>query len=176
VVSVVGKGDMGQAPDIGSIVCLVPSLILPKHYPNIYHHRIDMGSENTTVYLVDLHTCFIRSRPGPLADRQVTGTISRLAPQQATLTIQISNSKPVPESNEDFTGVIRLADIRLTERDKIKMGDCFRLGDLVRAKVVRFLLFFFSFFLLLFPSFVGPLFGGNGACLDGFIALMLGGW
>jgi len=29
-----------------------------------------------------------------------------------------------------------LADIRLTERDKIKMGDCFRLGDLVRAKVV----------------------------------------
>jgi exosome complex RNA-binding protein Csl4 len=32
--------------------------------------------------------------------------------------------------------VIRLADIRLTERDKIKMGDCFRLGDLVKARVV----------------------------------------
>lgn len=72
----------------------------------------------------------------PLADNQVTGTISRLTPQQATITIQISNNRPVPESNEDFSGVIRLADIRLTERDKIKMGDCFRLGDLVRAKVV----------------------------------------
>jgi hypothetical protein len=45
--------------------------------------------------------------------------------------------------------VIRLADIRLTERDKIKMGDCFRLGDLVRAKVVRSFSFFLpsSFFL-----------------------------
>jgi exosome complex RNA-binding protein Csl4 len=32
--------------------------------------------------------------------------------------------------------LIRLADIRLTERDKIKMGECFRLGDLVKAKVV----------------------------------------
>jgi exosome complex component CSL4 len=32
--------------------------------------------------------------------------------------------------------VIRLADVRLTERDKIKMGDCFRLGDSVKARVV----------------------------------------
>lgn len=64
------------------------------------------------------------------------GTISRLAPTQAHLQIQISGSYPVPESSEEFTGVIRLADIRLTERDKIKMGECFRLGDLVKAKVV----------------------------------------
>jgi exosome complex component CSL4 len=73
----------------------------------------------------------------PRADKQVIGTISRLAPTQAHLSIQISNSRPVPESSEEFTGVIRLADIRLTERDKIKMGDCFRLGDLVKARVVR---------------------------------------
>ena len=32
--------------------------------------------------------------------------------------------------------MIRIADVRLTERDKIKMGDCFRLGDLVKARVV----------------------------------------
>jgi hypothetical protein len=68
----------------------------------------------------------------------VIGTISRLAPTQAHLQIQISNNRPVPESNEEFTGVIRLADIRLTERDKIKMGECFRLGDLVKARVVSF--------------------------------------
>lgn len=87
----------------------------------------------------------------PLADNQVTGTISRLTPQQATITIQISNNRPVPESNEDFSGVIRLADIRLTERDKIKMGDCFRLGDLVRAKVVR------GFFIILLLIPILPL-------------------
>lgn len=29
------------------------------------------------------------------------------------------------------------ADDRLTERDKIKMAECFRLGDIVKAKVVR---------------------------------------
>lgn len=26
--------------------------------------------------------------------------------------------------------------MRLTERDKVKMGECFRLGDIVKAKVV----------------------------------------
>lgn len=26
--------------------------------------------------------------------------------------------------------------IRLTERDKVKIGECFRLGDIVKAKVV----------------------------------------
>jgi hypothetical protein len=34
-------------------------------------------------------------------------------------------------------GVSRGADPRrLTERDKVKMGECFRLGDIVKAKVV----------------------------------------
>lgn len=28
------------------------------------------------------------------------------------------------------------ANSRLTERDKIKMGECFRLGDIVKAKVL----------------------------------------
>lgn len=75
---------------------------------------------------------------------QVIGTISRLAPTQAHLQIQISGNHPVPESSEEFTGLIRLADIRLTERDKIKMGECFRLGDLVKAKVVSHVLFLVS--------------------------------
>ena len=73
--------------------------------------------------------------------------------------------------------MIRLADIRLTERDKIKMGDCFRLGDLVRAKVVRssshssLWPFLASFFFLPLPS---SIFGEIGSCLDSSMA-MLGG-
>ncbi|CAD6567753.1 MAG: exosome 3'-_5 exonuclease subunit ski4 (Csl4) [Tremellales sp. Tagirdzhanova-0007] len=66
----------------------------------------------------------------------VLGRISRLTPQQAHLVISAVDRRPVPESNEEFLGVIRIADIRLTERDKVKMSECFRLGDIVKAKVL----------------------------------------
>ncbi|WVR06167.1 hypothetical protein IAU60_003197 [Kwoniella sp. DSM 27419] len=66
----------------------------------------------------------------------VIGMVSRLTPQQAVLTLTISNDRPLPETSEEFQGVIRVADVRLTERDKVKMGECFRLGDLVKAKVL----------------------------------------
>jgi hypothetical protein len=38
--------------------------------------------------------------------------ITRLAPQQAHLTISTVNNRPVPESSEEFVGVVRIADIR----------------------------------------------------------------
>ncbi|WVO19222.1 uncharacterized protein IAS62_000500 [Cryptococcus decagattii] len=69
-------------------------------------------------------------------DSIVIGVISRLTPQQAHVTLTTLSDRPLPESSEDFTGLIRIADIRLTERDKVKMGECFRLGDLVKAKVL----------------------------------------
>ncbi|WVQ80611.1 hypothetical protein IAT38_002716 [Cryptococcus sp. DSM 104549] len=69
-------------------------------------------------------------------DSIIIGTISRLGAQQAHVTITTLNDRPLPESSEDWIGVIRIADVRLTERDKIKMGDCFRLGDIVKARVL----------------------------------------
>ncbi|ODN74389.1 hypothetical protein, variant 2 [Cryptococcus amylolentus CBS 6039] len=69
-------------------------------------------------------------------DAIVIGTVHRLTPQQAHLTLTTLADRALPESSEEFTGVIRLTDIRLTERDKIKVGECFRLGDIVKAKVV----------------------------------------
>ncbi|CAO1615668.1 unnamed protein product [Parajaminaea phylloscopi] len=39
-------------------------------------------------------------------------------------------------SGLDFSGVIRQQDVRLTETDKVKIAECFRVGDLVKAKVV----------------------------------------
>ncbi|WWD18281.1 hypothetical protein CI109_102731 [Kwoniella shandongensis] len=85
VVSVVGREESGNTPDVGSIVI---------------------------------------------------GTVTRLSPLQAHITLTISNNRPLPESSEEFTGVIRIGDVRLTERDKIKLGECFRLGDLVKASVL----------------------------------------
>ncbi|KAK1925273.1 CND01650-like protein [Papiliotrema laurentii] len=72
----------------------------------------------------------------PDIDTTVLGTITRLTSLQAHMTISTVNNRPVPESSEEFVGVIRTTDIRLTERDKIKMSECFRLGDIVKAKVL----------------------------------------
>ncbi|KAK8858391.1 hypothetical protein IAR55_002618 [Kwoniella newhampshirensis] len=66
----------------------------------------------------------------------VGSVVTRLSPLQAHVTLTTSNNRPLPESSEEFVGVIRIGDVRLTERDKVKMGECFRLGDLVKANVL----------------------------------------
>lgn len=40
------------------------------------------------------------------------------------------------EVGEGFGGIVRLQDVRMTERDKVKMVESFRPGDIVRASVV----------------------------------------
>ncbi|WVN86450.1 uncharacterized protein L203_101614 [Cryptococcus depauperatus CBS 7841] len=62
--------------------------------------------------------------------------VSRLTPQQAHITLLAAEDRPLPETSGEFIGVIRTSDVRLTERDKIKMRECFRLGDIVKAKVL----------------------------------------
>ncbi|KAL7419120.1 hypothetical protein Q5752_005956 [Cryptotrichosporon argae] len=72
----------------------------------------------------------------PDIDAVIIGQVTRLTPQQAHVTISVIDRRPVPESSEEYVGVVRVADIRLTERDKVKMAECFRLGDIVKAKVL----------------------------------------
>lgn len=43
---------------------------------------------------------------------QVIGQVSRLSPQQAHIVIQVVNNHSVPESSEELTGVVRVADVR----------------------------------------------------------------
>ena len=52
----------------------------------------------------------------------------------------IATATIVSEAGEEFTGVIRVQDVRATEKDKVKIADCFRGGDVVRGLVVRPLL------------------------------------
>lgn len=40
----------------------------------------------------------------------------------------------------EWQGVIRVQDVRATEKDRCKVYESFRPGDIVRASVVRFLL------------------------------------
>ena len=63
------------------------------------------------------------------------GTVTRLSPLQAVLSITVVDGVPLPPG-EDFTGVIRVQDVRATEKDKVKIADCFRGGDVVKGLVV----------------------------------------
>ncbi|KAG8906188.1 exosome 3'-_5 exonuclease subunit ski4 (Csl4) [Tulasnella sp. 403] len=77
-----------------------------------------------------------RSRPHPPAlSSVVLGTITRLSPQQALLSITVVDGIPLPPG-EDFSGVIRKQDVRATEKDKVKITECFRGGDVVRGLVI----------------------------------------
>ncbi|KAJ7597158.1 hypothetical protein C8J56DRAFT_817502 [Mycena floridula] len=75
-----------------------------------------------------------RPRP-PNPNSVVLGTVSRLSPLQAFVNISVVDGIPLPQG-EEFTGVIRSQDIRATEKDKVKLADCFRSGDVVRGVVI----------------------------------------
>lgn len=51
------------------------------------------------------------------------------------LSITVVDGVPLPPG-EEFTGVIRVQDVRATEKDKVKIADCFRGGDVVKGLVV----------------------------------------
>jgi hypothetical protein len=75
-------------------------------------------------------------RPSPPADGSlVLGHVVRLSPLQAVLAITVVDGVPLPPG-EDFHGVIRVQDVRATEKDKVKIADCFRGGDVVKGQVV----------------------------------------
>lgn len=54
---------------------------------------------------------------------------------QAMLSITVVDGVPLPPG-EEFTGVIRVQDVRATDKDRVKIGDCFRGGDVVKGLVV----------------------------------------
>ncbi|KAH9837087.1 uncharacterized protein C8Q71DRAFT_756760 [Rhodofomes roseus] len=77
-----------------------------------------------------------RTRPhAPSSNSIVLGSITRLSPQQATLSISVVDGVPLPPG-EEFTGVIRVQDVRATEKDRVKIADCFRGGDVVKGLVI----------------------------------------
>ncbi|KAH0838404.1 hypothetical protein J3R83DRAFT_6711 [Lanmaoa asiatica] len=77
-----------------------------------------------------------RQRPHPPAPNSlILGTVARLSPLQAVVAISVVDGVPLPPG-EEFTGVIRTQDIRATEKDKVKIADCFRGGDVVKGLVI----------------------------------------
>ncbi|PPQ89406.1 hypothetical protein CVT25_002224 [Psilocybe cyanescens] len=71
----------------------------------------------------------------PIPGSIVIGFVTRLSPLQALISITVVDGVPLP-AGEEFTGVIRSQDVRATEKDRVKIGDSFRGGDVVRTQVI----------------------------------------
>ncbi|EMG46898.1 CSL4 Exosome complex component CSL4 [Candida maltosa Xu316] len=56
--------------------------------------------------------------------------------QQIASSQSTPNNVQIHDLGENFKGIIRINDIRSTERDKIKIIDCFKPGDIVRAVII----------------------------------------
>ncbi|KAJ4315415.1 exosome 3'-_5 exonuclease subunit ski4 (Csl4) [Neodidymelliopsis sp. IMI 364377] len=69
----------------------------------------------------------------PSVNSTVLALITRLTPRFATCDLLVIDDHVARES---FQGQIRREDIRATEKDKIRIEDSFRVGDLVRGTVI----------------------------------------
>lgn len=65
--------------------------------------------------------------------------VVRLTPKQAIVSIQQVESTVL---GTEWQGVIRSQDVRATEKDKVKIYESFKPGDIVRAQVVCLTTFF----------------------------------
>lgn len=111
---------------------------LPTVGPGVYlkHGQLRASLAGTLAPDPNQTLAIHRQRPHPPAPNSIIlGTVSRLSPLQAVVAISVVDGIPLPPG-EEFTGVIRTQDIRATEKDKVKIADCFRGGDVVKGLVV----------------------------------------
>ncbi|KAJ2739107.1 hypothetical protein GGI20_006165 [Coemansia sp. BCRC 34301] len=69
----------------------------------------------------------------PVIGSEILGRIVRMNPRAASVAIMMVGSTPC---QEDFQGVVRVQDIRATEKDLVQMIESFRPGDIIRAEVI----------------------------------------
>lgn len=69
----------------------------------------------------------------PDVNNIVLARVVRLMPKQAIVVIQQVGSTVL---QTEWQGVIRVQDVRATEKDKVKIHESFKPGDIVRAQVV----------------------------------------
>jgi exosome complex component CSL4 len=69
----------------------------------------------------------------PSVNAQVYARITRLERQQARCDILTVTDTVCPIPHR---GILRSQDVRATEKDKVKLADCFVVGDIIRAVIV----------------------------------------
>eukprot|EP00518_Triparma_eleuthera_P008338 CAMPEP_0182483252 /NCGR_PEP_ID=MMETSP1319-20130603/40938_1 /TAXON_ID=172717 /ORGANISM="Bolidomonas pacifica, Strain RCC208" /LENGTH=196 /DNA_ID=CAMNT_0024685035 /DNA_START=141 /DNA_END=730 /DNA_ORIENTATION=- len=96
--------------------------------------RAEEGEGGVTVISVE----------GPRSDRLlgqvvdvgmlITGKVTRVTPAAATVAILAAGG--VPLESPTFTGVVRLEDVTQVNAEEVEMMSCYRLGDIVLARVI----------------------------------------
>lgn len=76
----------------------------------------------------------------PQVGNVVLCRVTRITPRQAVVAILVCGDTVL---EAEWQGVIRVQDVRATEKDRVKIYESFRPGDIVRASVVSSLLSFF---------------------------------
>eukprot|EP00128_Syssomonas_multiformis_P002645 Colp12_sorted_trinity150504_noHs@1333 len=71
--------------------------------------------------------------PIPEIDSIVTCKVTVVNPRFAKVDIICVGVQPLKDT---FRGMIRVQDVRATEKDKVEIYKCFRPGDIVRARVI----------------------------------------
>ncbi|KAJ3327054.1 Exosome complex component CSL4, partial [Blyttiomyces sp. JEL0837] len=76
-----------------------------------------------------------RKEPNAVPDVEniVTGKVVKVNPRFASLSIMVVGTTPC---RENYQGIIRVQDVRATEKDKVQIYKSFRPGDIVRAEVI----------------------------------------
>ncbi|OCL12664.1 hypothetical protein AOQ84DRAFT_436858 [Glonium stellatum] len=69
----------------------------------------------------------------PEVDAVVLAKVTRLGTRQATVEILVVGDKVC---REGFQGLVRREDVRATEKDRVKIAESFRVGDVVRGVVI----------------------------------------
>jgi exosome complex component CSL4 len=96
-------------------------------------------SKPSTSKASKLPTVSIARTTGPLLPEVGTiilGRITRTNPRQANIAILALGASGEHVCKDPFPALIRQQDIRLTEVDKVKVAESFRVGDIVRAVVI----------------------------------------
>jgi exosome complex component CSL4 len=70
----------------------------------------------------------------PEVNSTVLCRVTRITPRQASVAIVVVGETVL---DGEWQGLIRVQDVRATEKDKVKIFESFRPGDVVRAIVVR---------------------------------------
>ncbi|OCK77987.1 hypothetical protein K432DRAFT_332851 [Lepidopterella palustris CBS 459.81] len=97
----------------------LPTLSITRHAPSNNSISFGNGRAGTSIL--------------PEVDSTVLARVTRLGQRFATVEILVVGDKVC---REGFQGLIRKEDVRATEKDRVKIPEMFRVGDVVRGVVI----------------------------------------
>lgn len=114
---------------LGAVSVAQPRLAGPTKRPNRIVKHLP-SSDNLPTLSVQRGQ---RATALPEVGDVVLSRVTRVSQQQAIVTILVVGDAVL---DAEWQGVIRVRDVRATEKDRVKIGESFRPGDIVRAQVI----------------------------------------